>query len=126
MYTLTDVVLSRFLYLRNVLHGFARGILALRNLYTISYLLIPSFSTHPASPRPSHCPAPRRLLLPVISPPFPVIPSQLPDIMPISIVGVVISGFLVLLREIICLFTNIAKISSALKYASRSLLGTIS
>jgi hypothetical protein len=139
---------SRFLYLGNVVRGFARGILALRNLQTISSLIIPAL---PAPPPTLLLDAPTtisklqdEIILPYASavatdliaiesqsPVFAssiashesslmlVTPSQLPDLVPIFILLAIISGFLVVLPEIFCLFTNIAKTPSAIKYASR-------
>jgi hypothetical protein len=140
---------SRFLFLGNVLQGFARGILALRNLETISSFLIPTLppppSTIPLLDDPSTIAQFQdEIVLPFASaisadliaiesqsPAFVssifsyqsslilATPSQLPDIVPILVLLAVISGFLVVLSEIVCLFTNIAKIPSAVKYASR-------
>ena len=141
---------SRFLYLGNALRGFARGILALRDLHTISSFLIPALPPPPPIPL-LDAPAAitqfqDEIVLPYASasaistdliaiesqsPVFVssissyqsslmlVTPSQLPNLVPMFFVLAVISGFLVVLPEIICLFTNIAKISSAPKYASR-------
>ena len=139
---------SRFLYLGNMVRGFARGILALRNLQTISSLLIPAL---PAPPPIPLLDAPTtiaklqdEIVLPYASavstdliaiesqsPVFAsstashesslmlVTPSQFPDLVPVLILLAIISGFLVVLPEIFCLFTNIAKTSPAIKYASR-------
>src|SRR5258708_12885892 len=85
---------SRFLYLRNILQGFARGIL-LRSLGTISSHLIPALSPPPPVPRlnaplpfverPKEIifPYPSQALFtierqfPVFPSPFPIYPSSL-------------------------------------------------
>jgi hypothetical protein len=131
-----------------VLHGFARGILALRNLQTISSLLIPALPPPPPIPLldapASIAKLQDEIVLPYASavsadliaiesqsPVFVspiasyqsslmlVTPSQLPDLLPIFILLAIISGFLVVLPEIVCLFTNITKTSPAFEYASR-------
>jgi hypothetical protein len=126
---------SRFLYLRNILQGFARGILALRSLDTISSHLTPALSPPPPVPlldaplpfvdRPEQTilPYPSRDVIaierqfPVFASPFPiyqssliaVTPSQFPKFFPVLLILAVISGFVVILPEITCFFTNIAK-----------------
>jgi hypothetical protein len=138
---------SRFLYLGNVLRGFAHGILALGNLQSFSTLLIPAL---PPPPSVSLLDAPTaiaqvqdEIVLPfasavstdliAIESQSPVFvssissyqsslilatPSQLPDIVPILVLLSIVSGFLVVLPEIICLLTNIAKTSPAFKRVS--------
>ena len=139
---------SRFLYLGNVVRGFAHGILALRNLQTISSLLIPALPAPPPIPLLDAPTAIAKLQDEIVSPyasavstdliaiksQSPVFassiashesslmlvtPSQLPDLVPIFILLAIISGLLVVLPSIICPFTNIAKTSSVIKYASR-------
>jgi hypothetical protein len=130
-----------------MLQGFARGILALRNLNTISSFIIPALPPPPPIPLLDAPIAIAQLqdeILPYASavstdliaiesqsPVFVssiasyqsslmlVTPSQLPDLIPIFILLAVISGFLVVLLEIVCLYTNIAKTSSNFKRASR-------
>ena len=137
---------SRFLYLRNILQGFARGILALRSLDAISSHLIPALSPPPPVPlldalvpsleRPeqiiSSLPYPSRDVIAierqflVFTSPFPIYqssliaitPSQFPKFLPALVILAIISGFLVILPEIAYFFTNIAKILSAFTHAS--------
>src|SRR6266404_3243694 len=140
---------SRFLYLRNVLQRFSRGILALRSLGTISHL-IPALSPPPPVPllgapvpfverlEEIISPFPSRDLIvierqfPVFASasPFPiyqssliaVTPSQFPKFLPIFVILAVISGFVVILPEIAYFFMNIAKIPSAFAHASRTIV----
>jgi hypothetical protein len=126
---------SRFLYLRNILQGFARGILALRSLDAISSHLTPALSPPPPVPlldaplpfvdRPEQIvlPYPSRDVIaierqfPVFASHFPiyqssliaVTPSQFPKFLPILVILALISGFVVILPEITYFFTNIAK-----------------
>src|SRR6266436_4357090 len=132
---------SRFLYLRNVLQRFSRGILALRSLGTISHL-IPALSPPPPVPllgapvpfverlEEIISPFPSRDLIvierqfPVFASasPFPiyqssliaVTPSQFPKFLPIFVILAVISGFVVILPEIAYFFMNFVKIPSGL------------
>jgi hypothetical protein len=151
------VVLSfatRFLYLGNVLHGFAREILALRNLPLISSHLIPALSPPPpvafldaptafvelsnqiVSPLVSVVSAVSdasadiiaiECQSPVFSSPIAsyqsslmlVTPSQLPDLVSILIFLAIISGFLIIIPEIVYFFMKIAKIPSAFTLISR-------
>ena len=136
---------SRFLYLRNILQGFARGILALRSLDAISSHLIPALSPPPPVPLldalvPSverleqiYLPYPSRDVIaterqfPVFASPFPIYqssliaitPSQFPKFLPALVILAVISGLVVILPEIAYFFTNIAKIPSTFTHASR-------
>ena len=136
---------SRFLYLRNILQGFARGILALRSLDAISSNLIPALSPPPPVPLldalvPSverleqiYLPYPSRDVIaierqfPVSTSPFPIYqssliaitPSQFPKFLPALVILAVISGFVVILPEIAHFFTNVAKIPSAITHVSR-------
>jgi hypothetical protein len=136
---------SRFLYLRNILQGFARGILALRSLDAISSHLTPALSPPPPVPlleaplpfleRPEQIisPYPSRDVIaiqrqfPVFASPFPIYqssliaitPSQFPNFLPVLVILAVISGFAVILPEIAYFFTNIAKTPSAFTHASR-------
>jgi hypothetical protein len=147
MFHIVFSLASRFLYLGNVLQGFARGILALRNLNTISSFIIPALPPPPSIPlldAPAAIAQIQDEILPYASavstdliaiesqsPVFVssiasyqsslilVTPSQLPDLVPIFILLAIISGFLSVLPEIVYFFTNIAKISSAFEFASR-------
>jgi hypothetical protein len=126
---------SRFLYLRNILQGFARGILALRSLDAISSRLTPALSPPPPvplldapdpfverleqiiSPYPSRDVIAIERQFPVFASPFPiyqssliaVTPSHFPKFLPVLVILAVISGFVVILPEIIYFFTNISK-----------------
>ena len=126
---------SRFLYLRNILQGFARGILALRSLDTISSRLAPALSPPPPvslldapgrfveHPDQIVLPYPSRDVIaferqfPVFASPFPIYqssliavkPSQFPKFLPVLVILAVLSGFVVILPEIAYFFTNIAK-----------------
>ena len=136
---------SRFPYLRNILRGFARGILALRSLDTISSHLTPALSSPPPVPlldapapfaeRPEQIisPYPSRDVIaierqfPVFASSFPiyqsslisVTPSQFPKFLPLLVLLAVISGFVVIMSEITHFFMNTAKMSSAIRHASR-------
>ncbi|KAF8502908.1 hypothetical protein F5888DRAFT_1123729 [Russula emetica] len=135
MFHLVFSLTSRFLYLRNILQGFARGILALRSLDTISSYLAPALSPPPPVPlldapapfvdHPEQIilPYPSRDViaierqLPVFASPFPiyqssliaVTPSQFPKFLPLLVILAVISGFVVVLPEITYSLMNIAK-----------------
>jgi hypothetical protein len=126
---------SRFLYFRNILQGFARGILALRSLDAISSHLTPALSPPPPVPlldapdplverlEQIILPYPSRDVIaierqfPVFASPFPiyqssliaVTPSHFPKFLPVLVILAVISGFVVILPEIAYFFTNIAK-----------------
>jgi hypothetical protein len=136
---------SRFLYLRNILQGFARGILALRSLDAISSHLTPALSPPPPvslldapvpflerpeqiiSPYPSRDVIAIERQFPVFASSFPiyqssliaVTPSQFPKFLPVLVILSVISGFVVILPEITYFFTNIAKMPSPFTHASR-------
>ena len=143
MFHIVFSIASRFLYLGNVLQGFARGILAFRNLHIISSHLIPALPPPPPIPLLD---APKafaefsdEIVLPNVSaklfaiesqsPVFSspisnyqsssiiVSPSQFPRL--ILIVMIIIPGFLVLLPQIAYLFMNIAKISPAFLHLAR-------
>jgi hypothetical protein len=135
MFHVIFALTSRFLYLRNLLQGFARGILALRSLDAISSHLTPALSPPPPVPlldalvpsmeRPEQIilPYPSRDVIaiqrqfPVFASPFPlyqssliaVTPSHFPKFLPFFVVLAVISGFVVVLPEIASFFTNIVK-----------------
>src|SRR5258708_6213056 len=137
---------SRFLYLRNILQGFARGIL-FRSLGTISSHLIPALSPPPPVPRLGapvpFVERPEEIILPypsgdliaierqfpVFASPLPiyqssliaVTPSQFPKFLPVFVILAVISGFVIILPEIAYFYMNIAKIPSAFAYASRTI-----
>lgn len=134
MFHIIFTLTSRFLYLRNILQGFARGILTLRSLDAISRLT-PALSPPPPAPlldapvpfmeRPEKIilPYPSRDVIaiqsqfPVFASPFPlyrsslieVTPSHFPKFLPVFVVLAVISGFVVILPEVASFFTNIAK-----------------
>jgi hypothetical protein len=125
---------SRPLYLRNILQGFARGILALRSLDAISSHLTSAISPPPPVPllgapvpfveRPEQIilPYPSRDVIaierqfPVFASPFPiyqssliaVTPSQFPTFLPLLVILALIFGFVVILPEITYFFMNIA------------------
>jgi hypothetical protein len=139
MFHIVFSVTSRFLYLRNVLQGFARGLLALRSLDTISSHLTPALSPPPPVPllgapvpfveRPEQIilPYPSRDVIaiqrqfPVSASPFPiyqssliaVTPDHFPKFLPVLIILAVFSGFVVILPEITYFLMNIAKMPSA-------------
>jgi hypothetical protein len=135
MFHLVSSLTSRFLYLQNILQGFARGILALGSLDTISSHLTPAISPPPSVPL-LDAPAPfvdrpEQIILPypsrdviaierqltVFASPFPiyqssliaVTPSQFPKFLPLLVILAVISGFVVILPEITYSLMNIAK-----------------
>jgi hypothetical protein len=136
---------SRFPYLRNILQGFARGILAFRSLDTISSHLTPALSPPPPVPlldapvpfveRPEQIifPYPSRDVIAierqflVFASPFPIYqsslieitPSQLPKFLPVLVILAVLSGFVVILPEITHFYMNIAKMPSAFTHAPR-------
>jgi hypothetical protein len=126
---------SRFLYLRNILQGIARGILSLRSLDAISSHLTPAISPPPPVPL-LDAPAPfvelpEQIVLPypsrdviaierqfsAFASSFPiyqssliaVTPSQFPKFLPLLVILAVLSGFVVILPEITYFFMNIAK-----------------
>ena len=125
---------SRFLYLRNILQGFARGILALRSLGAISSHLTPAlspppplplldapvpFAEHPEQiilPYPSRDVIAIQRQFPVFASPFPiyqssliaVTPSHVPKFLPVLVILAIISGFVVILPEIAYFFMKIA------------------
>ncbi|KAI0297501.1 hypothetical protein B0F90DRAFT_892700 [Multifurca ochricompacta] len=142
---------SGFLYLGNILQGFARGILALRNLEIISSHLLPTLSS-PSLPKlleapsaPLELPAVFRTLdpsggliaiegpPPVLSAPIPthtyqssleiVTPSNFPGLFLIFITFAIISGFVFLLPELVYIFTTISKIAFAFIHISSKFLG---
>ena len=131
MFHIVLAITSRFLYFGNVLQGFARGILALRNLGLISSHLIPALSPPPPiallDAPVSFVGLPEEIIPPYPSgglialerierqpPPFAssipsyqsslitVSSSQLPILLPLFIITLaIISGFLLLIPEII-------------------------
>jgi len=137
---------SRFLYFGNALQGLARGILALRNIGVISSHLIPALSPPPPialldAPAPFVGlseeiipPYPSAGLIalerierqpPAFAPPIlsyqssliTVSPSQLPIFLPLFMVMLaIVSGFVILLPEIIDFFTNIANSRNISKF----------
>lgn len=135
MFHLVFSLTSRFLYLRNILQGFARGILALRSLDAISSHLTPAISPPPPVPLLDapvpFAERPEQIILPypsrdviaierqftVFASPFPiyqsslvaVTPSQFPKFLPLLVIFAVISGFVVILPEIAYFYMNIAK-----------------
>jgi hypothetical protein len=132
---------SRFLYLGNVLQGLAHKILALRTLDIISSHLIPSLPAPPPlalldapvpiqepiiSPFPSVGPFAIERRSPAFSSPIPsyqssliaVTPNQFPQLLPIFVVLVAISGFVIIVPETIQFFKNFAKTLSAFTYPS--------
>ena len=148
MFHIVLSIASRFLFLGNMLQGLARGILTLRHLGVISHLVptLPSppptllldaaipfvaLSEETISPYPSAgLIAVERIerLSPAFSSPIPsyqsslvtVTPSQLPKFLPLLIIFAMISGLVILVPEILYLFMNVSKITSAFTYASRS------
>ena len=133
---------SRFLYFRNILQGFARGILTLRSLDAISSHLTPALSPPPPvplldapdpfverleqiiSPYPSRDVIAIERQFPVFASPFPiyqssliaVTPSHFPNFLPVLVILAVISGFFVILPEITYFFTNITKSFKSMFY----------
>lgn len=149
MFHIVLAIASRFLYFGNVfvLQGFARGILALRNIGVISSHFIPALSPPPpiallGAPVP-FVGLPEEIIPPYPSgglialepierqpPPFAspipsyqsslitVSSSQLPIFLPLLIIMLaIISGFLLLLPEIIDFFMNVAKSRNMSKFA---------
>src|SRR6266702_122510 len=140
---------SRFLYLGNVLQGLARGVLALRNLRTITSCLIPTLS----SPHPTHLldapiaplelleefrtPSSSGGLIVIEGPPLvlpsaiptlsyqsslvTVTPNRLPDLMPLLLFLAFISGFVLLLPGFVYVCATIANRTSAIAHASRKI-----
>src|SRR6266851_6655843 len=148
MFHIVFSLASRFLFLRNVVQGFAHGILALRNLHVISSHLIPALPAPQSilllDPPAAFADIQDQIILPYVSvasaeliaiesqsPVFSssissyqsslmlVTPSKLPDFVPIFIILAIISGFLVFLPEIVCHLMNVAKVPSAFTPASR-------
>lgn len=135
---------SRFLYLGNMLQGFAHRILALRSLDAISSILIPALPPPPPVPL-LDAPVPFVELLEEIILPLPsvaierqppafsslipsyqssliaVSPSQFSKFLPFFVVLAAISGFVIILPTIIYFFAKIAKIPSAFANASRTI-----
>jgi hypothetical protein len=135
MFHIIFSVTSGFLYLRNVLQGFARGLLALRSLDTISSYLTPAISPPPPVPLlgapvpfversepiilsyPSRDVIATQRQFPVSASPFPiyqssliaVTPDHFPKFLPVLVILAVISGFVVILPEISYFFINIVK-----------------
>jgi hypothetical protein len=150
MFHIVLAIASRFLYFGNALQGFARGVLALRNLGIISSHLMATLSPPPPiplldAPVPfmglpeeiiSSYPSAGLIAIeriehqsPIFSSPIPsyqsslitVTPSQLPSLLPLLVVIAMISGFAILLPEIVHIFMNVAKIPSAFTHASRNI-----
>ena len=148
-------IASKFLYLGNVLRVLARGIVALRNLGLISSRFIPAISPPPpialldspvsfvGLPEEISPPYPSVGLIalerierqpPPFASPIPsyqsslitVSSSQLPIFLPLFIITLaIISGFLLLLPQVVDFFTNVAPrhisklvVSKPLSYAS--------
>ena len=140
MFHIVLAIASRFLYFGNALQGFARGILALRNLGIISSNLITALSPPPPIAL-LDAPVPFVGLPEEIIPPYPsvglialerierqppafaspipsyqsslttVSSSQLPIILPLFIILLaIISGFVLLLPVIMDSFMNVANI----------------
>jgi hypothetical protein len=148
MFHIVLAIASRFLYFGNALQGFARGILALRNLGVISSHLIPAISPPPPIAllgAPVHVPIvglPEEIIPPYPSaglialerigrqpPPFAspipsyqsslitVSSSQLPIFLPLFIIMLaIISGFVIVLPEIMDYFMNVAKSRNITKF----------
>ena len=132
---------SRFLYLGNVLQGLAHRILALRTLGIISSHLIPTLPAPPPlalldapapiqetiiSPYPSVGPFAIERRSPAFSSPIPsyqsslisVTPTQFPQLLPLFVILVAISGFVIIVPETVQFLKNIAKTLSAFTHAS--------
>ena len=148
MFHIVFSIASRFLYLGNMLQGFARGILAFRNLDIISSHLIPALPPPPPIPLLD---APKafaeltdEIILPNVSAELFAIESQSPVFSsPISsyqsssiivspgqfnlivIVMIIIPGFLVLLPQIAYFFMNVAKISPAFPHLARKIFKSL-
>jgi hypothetical protein len=144
MFHIVFSITARFLYLGDMLQGFARGILALRNLRITSSHLIPALPS-PSSAPPLGAPlaflelpediiSPYSSALIAIEPQPPVFsssipsyqssliaitPSQMPNLVPLFIFLATISGFVIILPEFVYFFNTIAKNTSAFAYASR-------
>ena len=146
MFHIVFSIASRFLVFGNVLQRLARGILALRNLGVIFHF-IPTLSPPPPislldaaapfvelpeiiSPYPSLDLIPierterRSQVFSSAIPSYqsslvPVTPSHLPNLSPLFIALAVISGFVVLLPEIVHFSTKVAKIPSISTHALR-------
>ncbi|KAF8466279.1 hypothetical protein DFH94DRAFT_345963 [Russula ochroleuca] len=136
---------SRFLYLGNMLQGFAHRILALGSLGAISSrLMIPTLPPPPPvplldapvsyvelleeiiSPYPSvaierQSPAFSSLIPSYQSSLIAVSPSQLPKFLPFFVLLAAISGFVVILPGFVYFFAKIDKIPSAFANASRTI-----
>ena len=141
-------IASRFRYFGNLLQGFARGLLALRSFGLIPSHLIPALPPPLPTPL-LDAPAPLVELPEEIIPPYlsggliaikpierqppafaspistyqhsliTISSSQLHSFLPLFIMFAIISGFIVLLPEIVNIFMNVAKIPSAFTHASR-------
>jgi hypothetical protein len=147
MFHIVLSIASRFLFLGNMLQGLARGILTLRHLGAISHL-IPTLPSPPSTllldaaipfvalseqvilPYPTvDLIAAERIerQSPAFSSSIPsyqsslvtVTPSHLPNFLPLFIILVMISGFVILVPEILYLFMSVGKITSAFTHASR-------
>jgi hypothetical protein len=148
MFHVVFSIASRFRYFGSLLQGFARGLLALRNLGLIPSHLIPTLP--PPLPIPLlDAPVPLVELPEEIIPPYPsggliaikpierqpplfaspipsyqpslitVSSSQLHSFLPLFIIFAIISGFIVFLPVIVNFSMNVAKLSSPYTHASR-------
>lgn len=130
---------SRFLYLGNMLQGFAHRILTLRSLDTISSYLIPALPPPPpvllleapapllelpveiVSPFSSGSPFAIESQSPAFSSPISsyqssliaLTPSQFSKFLPLLVFLAAFSGFVIIVPEIVYYFKNIAKTPSA-------------
>jgi hypothetical protein len=148
MFHVVFSIASRFQYFGNLLQGFARGLLALRSLGLIPSHLIPTLPPPLPTPL-LDAPVPLVELPEDIIPPNPsggliaikhiecqppvfaspissyqqsliaISSSQPHSFLPFFITLAIISGFIILLPEIVNFFMNVAKIPSAFTHASR-------
>jgi len=155
MFHIVLAIASRFLYFGNALQGFARGIFSLRNLGIISSHLIPALSPPPPislldAPVPFLV-LPEEIIPPYSSggiialerierqppsfaSPIPsyqsslmiVSSSQLPVLLPLFIIMLaIISGFVLLLPEIMDFFTNVVKSRNISKFAKSKFFSSL-
>ncbi|KAI0247415.1 hypothetical protein BJV78DRAFT_1245566 [Lactifluus subvellereus] len=148
MFHIVLSIASRFLYLGNMLQGFTRGILALRNLHAISSHLVPTLPPPPPvqlldappvslelsdefrMPYPSTeiiVVEPQPLIMPSSIPSYQsslviVTPNSLPDLVPLFLMLAIISGFVCFLPEFAHISTTISKTISAFANASSNFL----
>jgi len=130
---------SGLLYLGNIFQGFTRGILALRSLHIISSHLIPTISPLPPTPLLDAPTAFMDLPQTVFSPlPFEqrqsqafsssipsyqsslivLMPSYLPNLVPVFITLAIVSGLVFFLPRFVYLSVNFVKTTSAFSHTS--------